>query len=110
MNRNDAAISLLTDILAEVKREREAMDKLANAQFGLSRDLRRWFKSASAQPVLDFEIKAMETMDRANIEHHCSVSGCRWHGTPFDWYDHANKEHGRELPEWIVERRKREMA
>lgn len=50
--RNDAALSLLADIRTELRKQREAMDRLATSNFGLSKDLRRWFKSRTTQPGL----------------------------------------------------------
>lgn len=49
-----ATRQLVADMLAGRQAEQKALDKLAGSLFGLGKDLRRWFKSRTTQPALDF--------------------------------------------------------
>lgn len=88
------AIALLRQILHELKQSRRATDKLANSNFGLSKDLRRWFGDRTRQPALSLDpTPVLEETTHVDDIGGCLVEGCEWRGTLSDLVAHDKEAH-----------------
>ncbi len=86
----------LADIADEQKRTADALNRMANSNFGLAKDLRRWFGDKWTQPALrPMDAPATDQPEQQGADNRRDCCGSTWVGEEA-WFYHVWDKH----PEW----------